>query len=144
MLSRDQISGLKVLNTSSRNVFLTGYAGSGKSFLLEHWLTDKSPDEYVRLASTGVAAVHIGGRTVHSFFGFGPADTKEALLYSWQHRSTKYKKELTNNKQIPNFTYKSGEINAKNHTNSVFSIYTLCIFHDVFQFYFDHSTNSSA
>lgn len=53
------------------NVFLTGAAGTGKSFLLERYLSGKHPDEFPVVASTGAAAVLIGGRTFHSFFGLG-------------------------------------------------------------------------
>lgn len=53
------------------NVFLTGAAGSGKSFLLRHFLRDKDPKSFPVLASTGSAAILVGGRTFHSFFGLG-------------------------------------------------------------------------
>lgn len=53
------------------NVFLTGAAGSGKSFLLRHFLKDKDPKSFPVLASTGSAAILVGGRTFHSFFGLG-------------------------------------------------------------------------
>ncbi|MEK7355879.1 MAG: AAA family ATPase [Bdellovibrionota bacterium] len=53
------------------NVFVTGGAGSGKSFLIRHFLKTKDSKEFPVLASTGAAAVLIGGRTFHSFFGLG-------------------------------------------------------------------------
>jgi ATP-dependent exoDNAse (exonuclease V) alpha subunit len=53
------------------NVFLTGGAGSGKSFLVRFFLKDKDPKVFPVLASTGAAAVLVGGRTFHSFFGLG-------------------------------------------------------------------------
>jgi ATP-dependent DNA helicase PIF1 len=55
----------------SQNVFLTGGAGSGKSFLIRRFLAEKMSKEFPVLASTGAAAVLIGGRTFHSFFGLG-------------------------------------------------------------------------
>lgn len=55
----------------SANIFLTGGAGSGKSFLVRHFLRSQSVREFPVLASTGAAAVLIGGRTFHSFFGLG-------------------------------------------------------------------------
>jgi ATP-dependent exoDNAse (exonuclease V) alpha subunit len=54
-----------------QNVFLTGGAGTGKSFLLRCFLKGIDRDKYPVLASTGAAAVLIGGRTFHSFFGLG-------------------------------------------------------------------------
>ncbi|HRH93856.1 MAG TPA: AAA family ATPase, partial [Candidatus Peribacteria bacterium] len=53
------------------NVFLTGAAGTGKSYLLEQYLHRKPSDAFPVVASTGAAAVIIGGRTFHSFFGLG-------------------------------------------------------------------------
>ncbi len=53
------------------NVFLTGAAGTGKSFLLSRYLAGKSSDDFPIVASTGAAAVLVGGRTFHSFFGLG-------------------------------------------------------------------------
>jgi ATP-dependent DNA helicase PIF1 len=51
------------------NIFLTGGAGVGKSYL-----TKKLIKEYfgnlVVIAPTGIAAVNIGGQTIHSFFEF--------------------------------------------------------------------------
>lgn len=53
------------------NVFVTGGAGSGKSFLIRYFLRDRGLKEFPVLASTGAAAVLVGGRTFHSFFGLG-------------------------------------------------------------------------
>ncbi len=55
----------------TENVFLTGAAGSGKSFLLKEFLKNQSPKNFPILASTGAAAILVGGRTFHSFFGLG-------------------------------------------------------------------------
>lgn len=55
----------------NENIFLTGAAGTGKSFLLQQYLNGKCRKEYPVLASTGVAAVLVEGRTFHSFFGLG-------------------------------------------------------------------------
>lgn len=54
-----------------QNVFITGGAGSGKSFLIRHYMRSLDLREFPVLASTGAAAVLIGGRTFHSFFGLG-------------------------------------------------------------------------
>src|SRR3989344_2635043 len=65
-----QAKGLHVLERHG-NVFLTGAAGTGKSFLLQHYLAGKPTESFPIVASTGVAAVLVGGRTFHSFFGLG-------------------------------------------------------------------------
>lgn len=57
----------EILQHTDANVFLTGKAGTGKSTFLRyicHHLNKK----YVVLAPTGVAAVNVGGVTIHSFF----------------------------------------------------------------------------
>jgi ATP-dependent DNA helicase PIF1 len=69
-LTTCQTSALEVLQRQG-NVFLTGAAGTGKSFLLDHYLHDKPADAFPVVASTGAAAVLVGGRTFHSFFGLG-------------------------------------------------------------------------
>ncbi|MGZ3772480.1 MAG: DEAD/DEAH box helicase [Pseudobdellovibrionaceae bacterium] len=69
-LSFDQAKALDLLH-SGENVFLTGGAGSGKSFLIKHYMKDLDSKELPILASTGAAAVLLGGRTFHSFFGLG-------------------------------------------------------------------------
>ena len=63
---------LKTLQ-ARKNVFLTGGAGTGKSYttkcIIEHFY--KSGKNVVALGSTGISAVNIGGITLHSFFRFG-------------------------------------------------------------------------
>lgn len=49
------------------SVFLTGKAGTGKSTFLRH-IIDNTRKEHVVLAPTGIAAVNVGGQTLHSFF----------------------------------------------------------------------------
>ena len=60
---------------SGENVFLTGAAGSGKSYLIRKFLATLGSGggrgAFPVLASTGAAAILLGGRTFHSFFGLG-------------------------------------------------------------------------
>ena len=72
-LSPEQSEALELLR-SGENVFLTGGAGSGKSFLIRHFMKELDREEMPILASTGAAAVLLGGRTFHSFFGLGIMD----------------------------------------------------------------------
>eukprot|EP00913_Durusdinium_trenchii_P023508 g22085.t1 len=56
------------------NLFLTGAAGTGKSFLLRYLIQEleqRFPEQVAVTASTGVAASHLAGQTLHSFAGFG-------------------------------------------------------------------------
>lgn len=59
------------------NVYLTGAAGSGKTYLLNQYIAYlKSHKIAVGItASTGIAATHMGGTTIHSWAGMGIADT---------------------------------------------------------------------
>lgn len=52
-------------------MFLTGEAGSGKSFLVRRLTRSQDPKVFPVLASTGAAAVLVGGRTLHSYLGLG-------------------------------------------------------------------------
>ena len=54
-------------------VFLTGGAGTGKSTFIKYLKNNLKKDtgkNYIVLAPTGVAAINVGGQTIHSFFGF--------------------------------------------------------------------------
>ncbi len=75
----DKTEVLEALKHS--NVFLTGGAGVGKSYITNEVISDyrKRGKQVVSLGSTGVSAVNIGGFTVHSFFVFGIANNFEAL-----------------------------------------------------------------
>ena len=55
------------------NTFITGFAGSGKSYLIDSIITYfKNNDVSFGLtAMTGCASVLIGGITLHSFMGMG-------------------------------------------------------------------------
>lgn len=64
---------------TGKNLFITGKAGTGKSTLLKV-IRDSLTQNYVVLAPTGVAAVNIGGQTIHSFFGFRPDITMEKVF----------------------------------------------------------------
>jgi ATP-dependent DNA helicase PIF1 len=55
----------------SSNVFITGVAGTGKTFLIQEFMRSADPKKFPVLSSTGAAALLIGGRTFHSFFGLG-------------------------------------------------------------------------
>jgi hypothetical protein len=61
------------VNNTSRHIFLTGKAGTGKTTFLKY-IKENTPKKSVVVAPTGVAAINAGGVTMHSFFQlpFGP------------------------------------------------------------------------
>ena len=56
-----------VIQNTHRSLFLTGKAGTGKSTFLRY-ICANTKKKYVVLAPTGIAAVNVGGQTLHSFF----------------------------------------------------------------------------
>ncbi|XP_053099422.1 ATP-dependent DNA helicase PIF1 [Hemicordylus capensis] len=69
-LSKEQSMVLRAV-LSGNNVFFTGSAGTGKSFLLKKIVALLPPNSTYVTASTGVAACQIGGTTLHAFAGIG-------------------------------------------------------------------------
>jgi len=71
-----QTQALDILK-AGRNVYLTGAAGSGKTHVLNEYITylkDRGVSVGVT-ASTGIAATHLGGVTIHSWSGIGIKDS---------------------------------------------------------------------
>lgn len=70
-----QKEALTILKTGA-NVFLTGEPGSGKTHTVNafvSWLREQGIEPAIT-ASTGIAATHIGGYTIHSWAGLGIKD----------------------------------------------------------------------
>ena len=63
----DFITAIDMINNTNRSIFLTGKAGSGKSTLLRY-ICETTRKKFIILAPTGIAAVNVGGMTMHSFF----------------------------------------------------------------------------
>lgn len=71
-----QSQTLEIMKTGA-NIFLTGEPGSGKTYVLNQyidWLIARDIPVAIT-ASTGIAATHIGGTTIHSWSGIGARDT---------------------------------------------------------------------
>lgn len=60
-------NALSIIERTRNSLFLTGKAGTGKSTFLKH-IAKTTKKKYVILAPTGIAAVNVGGQTLHSFF----------------------------------------------------------------------------
>lgn len=96
-LTREQIQILKAVR-QGYNVFFTGSAGTGKSYLLKKIIGSLPPEGTVASASTGVAACQIGGVTLHSFAGIGSGEasieqciklaSRSSVIRNWKRCST--------------------------------------------------------
>lgn len=69
ILDDEQRIAFGIMNDTDENLFITGKAGTGKSFLLEMFVRGTSKKVIV-LAPTGIAALNVGGATLHSTFGY--------------------------------------------------------------------------
>ena len=60
-----------------RNVYLTGLGGTGKSYVLERIIewAESSGREVLVCAPTGIAALNVGGSTIHRTLGISPSRT---------------------------------------------------------------------
>ncbi len=63
----DMLTAWQLVKDTNQSVFLTGKAGTGKSTLLRY-ITLNTAKKHVVLAPTGIAAINVGGQTLHSFF----------------------------------------------------------------------------
>lgn len=60
-------NALQIIQFTRRSLFLTGKAGTGKSTFLRH-IAAATKKKNIILAPTGIAAINVGGSTLHSFF----------------------------------------------------------------------------
>lgn len=82
-----QATALKILK-SGKNVFLTGSAGTGKTFVLNkyiEYLKERGIEPAI-VAPTGIAASHIGGKTIHSFFSVGIREYIDDYYLRWMKK----------------------------------------------------------
>ena len=85
---------LEMMKNSPRHVFVMGRGGTGKSTLLTSFRRNTRKNVVV-LAPTGVAAVNVGGQTIHSFFGFKPDVTPGSVRKKGKDEKQNLYKKLT-------------------------------------------------
>ena len=92
-----QNTALNILK-SGKNVFITGSAGTGKTYLLNlytQYLKERRVYPTV-VAPTGIAASHLGGQTIHSFFALGIRENIDEgyveFLMDKKYLQTRFKK----------------------------------------------------
>lgn len=97
----DQEKALAILK-SGRNVFLTGSAGTGKTYVLNQFIRHLK-DARIKVAvtaSTGVAATHIKGRTIHSWSGIGVKDVLTKRDLTGIRKNKTFKKQFEKTKVL--------------------------------------------
>jgi ATP-dependent exoDNAse (exonuclease V) alpha subunit len=92
MTQKEALNILKL----GHNVFLTGAAGSGKTYLLNQYI-DYLKDNEVSVgitASTGIAATHMNGKTIHSWAHIGIKEYLESSDLSYIYNRQDYRMQL--------------------------------------------------
>ena len=80
----EQQKAFNLVANTNTSLFITGKAGTGKTTFVKR-IQQKIDKNFLVLAPTGIAALNVGGQTMHSFFGFpleiiGPASHMEVSL----------------------------------------------------------------
>lgn len=83
---------------AGESVFLTGAPGSGKTFVLNRFIKEakKAGRRVAVTASTGIAATHIGGTTIHSWSGLGIRDSVSNSDKKWLMENSHLLKRYNN------------------------------------------------
>lgn len=81
-----------------RSVFLTGAPGSGKTYVLNQFIraAKHAKKRLAITASTGIAATHIGGTTIHSWTGLGIRDEISERDEKWLRDNDRLLKRYNN------------------------------------------------
>ena len=78
---------LKEIQTTKKNILITGKAGTGKSTFLRYLLSNSKKSAVV-VAPTGIAAINVGGQTIHSLFGLKPEiQIPEHIKPNWKRKA---------------------------------------------------------
>ena len=92
-LSKGQKDALAIM-LRGENIFLTGPAGTGKSEIITQFMKQRPRSKRVHVTSTtGISAIKIKGRTIHSFAGIGTgsADVQRLITHILKERKLKEK-----------------------------------------------------
>ena len=85
----EQRYAMRLFRTGKQSVLLMGVAGAGKSLLIRKYIAEQENQfaDIAIVAPTGVAAVNIGGTTIHSLFQLSPGaldpDDEEGVTGKW-------------------------------------------------------------
>ena len=85
-LSEEQQKAFDLINNTLYNVFIQGSAGSGKSCFIEYLKRNLKKSSIV-CSPTAIAAMNVGGMTLHSFFQLPVSDfITEKMLYKFNRK----------------------------------------------------------
>jgi ATP-dependent DNA helicase PIF1 len=79
-------SAFNLMEYTKECLFITGKAGTGKSTLLKYFKANTGK-KIIVLAPTGVAAINVGGQTIHSFFRLPPKIIQKDAIKRLRDRS---------------------------------------------------------
>jgi len=68
-LNNEQVLAFNLIGNTNSSFFLTGRAGTGKTTFLKN-IQKVVNKRFITIAPTGIAAINVGGETIHSFFRF--------------------------------------------------------------------------
>jgi len=74
-------SALHLLENTGQHVYLTGKAGTGKSTLLRYFV-ETTKKHLAVVAPTGIAAINVGGQTIHSFLRLPPRFLEQSDVHT--------------------------------------------------------------
>ena len=66
--------------TLGHSIFITGAAGTGKSFVVKNLIKTLPEAGLVATSNTGISSVQLGGVTIHSFVGIGNSAASDSIL----------------------------------------------------------------
>ncbi|MBQ9145741.1 MAG: AAA family ATPase [Clostridia bacterium] len=69
VLDEEQRRAYELMENTNENFFITGKAGTGKSFLLKLFV-EGTKKKVLKVAPTGISALNIDAATIHSVFGY--------------------------------------------------------------------------
>ena len=72
---------LNIAENTNQSIFLTGKAGTGKSTVIKKFIAETGKNVVI-LAPTGIAAVTVGGQTIHSFFKLQNSEPRANIKYN--------------------------------------------------------------
>ena len=101
-----------------KNVFLTGAAGSGKTYVLNKYIAylKKNAIPVAVTASTGIAATHMNGKTIHSWAHIGIKDSLSSSDLNAIFARKEFRQSIAEAKVLI-----IDEVSMLNHLDSIWS-----------------------